>query len=401
LPGEGSAAGAIRNVLMLATAGELIVTSDDDISCTLWSDHERDGVVTLSGHRDPRRHRFYETRELALPGDTIVGVDLIQCFNGLIGLPVDAIVRTSASCDAGGACEDLLDAAASLGAPTVRIVYPGLAGDNGVDCPYRLLFSTGNAREQMASDSRLCRVALRSREVRRSVTTVTITHDPWCMLGCAALDNRHLFPPFVRLGRGEDGLFGIMTSVCNPPAFFAHIPHGVVHHSSRPPSYTRRDIASASRTRTTEVLSMLMHSCHIPRFIADPAARMRRLGQHLCEIGRLRRSEFVPLVRESVLEVRSWELKRIEADLNSASCSTAWRESANRYRETYLASAQHSEFSLPIEFRSGHLDSDSERFRAFVRSFGELVAAWPEIVSVAHRSSPGMLHDACAGSTVD
>jgi hypothetical protein len=384
---EGYAAGGNRNAVLLATAGRAVLSVDDDTECSPWSNPgvRLDGVE-FWGHSDARRHRFFASRDDARPS-AAVDADLMGAHERLLGQPLSALFAPAAGRAAvREPCEHVLEALSGhLPAARVRLTFAGLAGDSAVDCAYRLLFHSGDARAQMLSSEAIHRLALDSREVRRVVDCATVTHWSWCMTYCIGMDNTELLPPFSPRTYCEDGLFGALLAMCDPHAFFGHIPYGIVHDSERASSYGGDGQTSASCIRMWDVLLALLGRWHAPPTARESGDRLRAIGAYLAGLGDVSRSEFDDLLRTAVLERRCGDIAALDADLAAARRAPRyWRAEVRAYRDRFLASVARPGFFVPIEFsRSASAEDACRDVQAYVCDFGRLLSEWPDMVDAA------------------
>ena len=383
------AIGANRNLVVILTAGEHVLMADDDIVCEPW---RRDGGsqgIAVWGHTDPQDSEFFASREDARHAAARARVDLLAAHAALLGQPMpDLLASTAGEPDLGETCSHLIGALAEGRQPAVRLTFTGMAGDSGTYCPYSRLFASGPTQAKMAAGRDVFERALRSREVLRIASRATLTHDPRCMAGCMGLANRAGVPPFMPVGRNEDGVFGAMLHALDPLALFAHVPVGVVHDSSRPAVYEDRSMRSASETRVSELLILLARAAMQGALDTHPAVRLARLSGTLAELGRLDAGAFARHVTRVMLDSRAQQLGRIEAMVSrTAEYPPYWRSSLEEYRRTLVRSVARPDFFLPIEFQDAEgVEAGFRRLQEFVGGFGALLVTWPEIWTKAMAS---------------
>lgn len=88
----GYSTGANRNALLLHTAGEMTLQSDDDVVCSVGSHPERAGNITFSSDADPTELWFYGTREAARGDVTPSDQDLLSIHEILLGKPIVCVI---------------------------------------------------------------------------------------------------------------------------------------------------------------------------------------------------------------------------------------------------------------------------------------------------------------------
>jgi hypothetical protein len=379
VPGE---IGAGRNLGMAATAGEDVVMVDDDVVCTMWALAEREEKLHLVGHEDLRRWSFFSNRAEALALARPVRVNLLDEHERLLSRLLESSVDESGvPVDASLACRHLVSCLEGQLAGVVKVSTAGLAGDSGMYCPSQLMFQPWSAARACGGDPRTAEAALRGREVHRIAAMPLITHDSSCMAYCTGFANSTILPPFMPMGRNEDGTFGAMLASCDESALFAHLPFGVFHDSERRSTYDGEPLRGARETRLSEFIMWAVRTAVAGVVVKSPVERMRRIGQSLADFARLRPNEFRDLVRDVTLVVRGGALDRIDRQLGSdQSFARCWARTYDSYRKAFVASVTSDSFFLPVEF-AGLCDlADGYRaMQRFLGGFGGLIGVWPDV----------------------
>jgi len=372
--------GPARSALLLLAAGEQLLSVDDDMLLTPWSRPTRRDGLRLGGHVPLASTSYHQSRDGALEHAVSCSVDILREHESLLGQELGILLdRLSTPADLSSACPHSLDALVRNQAQTVLATFTGVAGDAGVYCPYRQLFGRGSDRVRLVNDPALFELAMHSREVLRVVDCHTVSHHPQLMGGCMGLENRRLLPPFLSLGRNEDGFFAAMLSLCAPQALFGQLSYGVVHNSAREAAYVA-DMQSATEVRIADVLAAVLRAEYsTPRASLSIQAHMARLGELLARLGEMNPRQFAALVTEVVLNKRCRELAAAER----RDASPHWRRALTVYRQTFVQHAKRPGFFVPVEFRAASPDEGFLKVQRFCRSFGELLNAWPGIWSAA------------------
>ena len=374
--------GRNRNAALLRTAGERLLMIDDDILCDPWVPTGTDAAVRIVGHVDTREWRFFPSRAEALSAVAHVELDVFAAHGNLLGRPLSVLLRGAGL---EHACAHIVSSATAGLDPAVRVTMAGLAGDSARYCPHRLLFLPGPLHELFKGEPATLATALSSREVHNVARSTTVTHDAMCMSYCVGIDNGHLVPPFMPIGRGEDSVFGAMLGYADRLALFAHLPFGVLHDSSRASAYGSDEMPSARQTRLSEVLLALTGDA--VRFVVSDsvAQRLVRLGQYLVDLGQVPGQEFIALVTRVALRLRCSQLDQLETSLASASGDlTRLRSALDEYRSVFRSSTSSPSFFLPLEFRgTGSIDDGFRRMQTFMTDFGSLIRLWPDIWEAA------------------
>jgi hypothetical protein len=377
--------GANRNLLLLMTAGEHVVTVDDDVVCESWAADGRDDGLALMGHQQELFEiAFFSNRATAFDTVARTAADLFAAHEALLGRSLPALIAGSLrSADLTGGCAHLRSALEEGRPLVVRATFAGLAGDAGVYCPYRLLFSAGPLRRLLLESPLTFETAMTSREAARIVRTNVVTHDCGCMAPCMGVANREVVPPFMPIGRNEDGVFGAMLAAFDAATLFGHVPVGVLHDSNRPSERPTGPILSATASRLSDlIISVVIRSRFFRTSTGD--GWLREMGQRFIELAELGSRDLAAFVTETTVKERGLELAQIAEVIGGGNCPEHWRDALTRYRDQLGASLATEAFFLPSEFHGfGTVEKGFLALQAFMLSFGRLVACWPDLWSAA------------------
>ena len=183
------------------------------------------------------------------------------------------------------------------------------------------------------------------------------------MSSTLGVDNRRILPPFMPATRGEDTIFGLTLMRCIGDAFMGHLPMAMLHVPVETRQFAREALwLDAGRVALKHVLWCCIASAPFGPTDIDDESRIRSLGRRLVDLGSLPEPEFreargapgIDRRDAGVLGRRPAALSRHVA--GGAAARGLWRPG----RRSALA-------------------------RELVRSFGELLAAWPALVESARR----------------
>jgi hypothetical protein len=383
--------GSSRNLLLLLTAGEHILTVDDDVICDTWALRGDADSVSLMGHQQERLHtHFWPDRASAFEAIDRMPIDVLTVHGALLGHSLPTLIATSPrAVDLAQGCGHLRSALAEGRPLVVKVTLTGLAGDAGTYCPYRLLFSGGPLRARLWADSEAFTTALRSRDVTRIAPTRIVTHDSSCMATCMGLANSAPVPPFMPVGRNEDGVFGAMLSACDPSVAFGHVPFGIIHDSDRTSERTGTAMLSATESRVSELILSLVTRTSLPEASTTPAAAMRRTGQAISALGEMDGRALMDLATTVTREIREREFAHAMRAAEDARCPDYWRRELREYRRVFLESSTTPAFFLPIEFHGlGSVEAGYRALGGFFRDLGRLVDSWPDMWQRARVLNP-------------
>ncbi len=381
-----------RNIILLLTSGENVLLVDDDMVCDVWRPRSFRHAITLGGHRELRNIAFYRRRADVCERLVPATVDLLSAHETVLGRAVRSLAtRNDPTVETRHACPRLRGAVRGVRPALVRLTFTGIAGDAGVTYPDRFLFSTGTWKTVLAGSRRLFETAFRSREVCKVSNRYIIMHEFSCMGGCLGLSNTSVSPPFLPVGRNEDGLFGATLSAIDRQTVGCHVPYAVVHGSARSPRYTTGRFPSTSETRTAEVLIALISSWAPKIRATQSPRRLISLGHWLRDLATLRRPDFVGVTSLAALKTRERELSVIESALADRNpYPTYWRRDLVRYQAMLLKNVHKRSFLLPLEFhRARTINAGYDEFRTLVHSASELFAEWPALWTKARNKLSG------------
>ena len=388
--------GSGRNIATLLTAGRPVLMQDDDVAAGVWTDEGVQEGLAVGGHVDLRAWRFFETRDQAHAAIRFVDVDIAAAHGSVLGLSLGHLLaHVGDRVDYEQACPHMIAALNDAARRKVRVTFAGLAGDAARNCSHSLLFRSGAVRQQLWEDEALFMRAVRSREVAVASRRLVVTHDPACVGYCMGIDNATTVPPFMPIGRNEDGVWGATLAFIDPRALYAHLPWGVWHDSNRPSRY-ETPMPSARQSRVSEFLLFVITRVATATFATAQADRLRHLGRLFGEVAALPPADFRALVAEAKLSVMSQELTRAEAATFDPACPTHWRRAVDEYQRVFRESVVRPNYFLPIEFRTDSPDDGFARLQRFVGDFGELLIWWPEIWEAARSMN---LEDRTEGPT--
>jgi hypothetical protein len=377
--------GANRNALLLATAGELIVMTDDDTvyKTAVLGIIEKNLELTSI---DPTVLRFYTDRRESLATVRAADVDIVSCHEKLLGRSI-----TGCESSLGPDCTFIMDRLGPdsthlLGRmPTVvSATMSGVWGDSGLGSPNAVLELLGESRNlTMRSKAEYVR-ATNCREVFRGVSRYTISDGALFMATNAGLDNRTLLPPFIPAGRNEDGIFALTLRACAEHALIGHLPFAI-HHA---PDEARQFPPGAfldTAPRIADIIAALMRS-----FIPSPGHRsmaenLSAMGKLFVDLGTLETDDFEEQIKSIWLATASRYIGFLEylLDLHHGQ-PDFWAKDVLTLIENFKDFIVHRSPAVPRELAGiQSTEQAKESCKRLVRKFGELLRWWPVIYGAA------------------
>lgn len=373
--------GANRNALLLHTIGDLTFSTDDDIICrTADSPGKKEGRVAFSSGGDPVDLWSFPDRETALRSMSYVEQDILALHEQWLGKePASYFAKY------GQNCEVLFDEAEphflhrlQTQSNRVALTFNGTVGDCAWDNAYYHLFQRNETHERLTRSEQEYLSARGSREMAQVTSNITVTEqtNPVYTM-CLGLDNRGLLPPFPPVGRAEDLAFGAMLSKWVDAPYAVHLPWVLLHAPPQKRSYLGREVFTVS-------LSSCLIYC-IGLFDAGlgttPAEKLRKLGRHVEEAGRLSEEAFEEFVHSHIRQSMSASIMQLEERMqNDGGASPAfWARDVKEF----IALARRSA-SMPVD-QLYEIEGGRESIQSLMVRFGQVLAWWPEIVGTAKR----------------
>jgi hypothetical protein len=385
--GNWPTCGTNRNALLLATAGELFVMADDDTAYQSIASVEHDNNLALTSLNDLTDIRYFDDRAELSAAVHAADVGILSCHEKLLGRSVPGCLS--------GIGPDCTLEAVEIGPElayrlrrtpaAVRATMSGYWGDSGMGSPNAAFELLGESRElAMRSKADYVR-AKTSREVFRSVPRYTISGGSLFMTMSAGFDNRTLLPPFIPVGRGEDGLFSLTMQACVDGSLIGHLPLAVSHA----PDELRRFPPGAfldPTPRLAETVAAAMSSFTPAPGPRSVSSRLAAMGRHLMDLSSLSTSDFEDQLRTSWLSAAGRYIGFLEhlLDLYHGQ-PDYWAKDVLSFIEIFGDFVVNGSPAVPLELREGPVEQARESCRRLVGKFGELLYWWPVIDGAAKR----------------
>ena len=390
--GCGRTTGANHNAQLLFCAGEAFLSVDDDSTARFAPIPGGDSALELSSGYHAPATWFYPDRAGAMKAVPFEHGDVIAIHERLLGRPVaNCISEYSRDNDL------LVDNLGSRllrgieqGHAEVLVTQTGLVGDAGTPNLPAVSRLTGESRDRLVRSEAAYRQAMRSREIVRGRSRLTMTDNPFLSTGPAlALDNRRLLPAFFPVLRNTDGIFGLTLRATIESGCIAHLPWALEHVPSEDRPIPQDALARlASRSVTHEFITAAIHSFpSIPGGQGTRTDRIVALGRHLRAVGSLDNRAFLEFLRPWIWRAKSVAIAALVDDLATHDNRPAyWTADVHRYLDTLREALADSGYFSPADLPPVRGDADpGDLTRRLVRRFGELLTWWPAMVARAQR----------------
>jgi hypothetical protein len=389
LPGADHpvATGANRNALLLHAVGDMGLQVDDDTVCSVAPAPEAHGGLHLSSQPDPTQFWFFAQDEPVLPPGGFRDEDFLALHERLLGKEVGACLASrTASAD-----RDLEAANTGFfrklqaGTGRVAVTAAGVVGDSGMASAVYLLTLEGASRERLLASERVYRSTLAGHQLMRAAPQATLCDGAFCMALNLGLDNRRLLPPFMPVGRNQDGIFAAILRSCFPGALQGFLPWMVQHQPPqrrRPGSVTLGQ--SAARVSSGQVIQALVGSFVPGPDWRDARANLRALGKTLKELGRAARADFEEVVRLHLWNQMSGLASRLAAQLNKYGRQPGfWANDVRQILAALEEALPDPHYPLPFDLSPAPGDDPPAVLQRLIARFGGLLEIWPDMIEAA------------------
>jgi hypothetical protein len=394
--------GASRNALLLATTGEAVYCTDDDVVGRLMAPLQPKPGLELTSRFDPAHYEFFVEEAAAFGADRAASANLVATHEQLLGRDLREI--SSLPVTVGPALDrDLAERLARGG--RVIVTSMGFSGDCGWGSPSTYVVAP--FRPEVFADLTHSETAyarqLTSRQMRRVVVRPTICDASWFMSYAFGLDNRRLLPPVFPVQRGTDIIFARMLYAVVQDACFGHVPLAVTHEPTEPRAFNQGEVfRSASGFDLYELILACLDGFQAPQ--GDDPQRLLALGRHLEMIGTLDPPDFERVISSQMERSRLRLIEQLERRLEErGGAPSFWADDVRRYIELVEARLGQGDPWVPLDLLARSERSEVEAAalaRDLVASYGALVAAWPDMLQAARelRRSEIVAEKCCDGA---
>ena len=360
---DGAGAGANFNAVLLAAAGGLAISTDDDVFC--------ESAVPRRG----RKPCGPEYTEDGFPLDFLYAASRESVVAQVEARDIDVIAEHRRFLGARAA--DILPVALPGDAGTVTVTSPGTYGDSGFGRARTALALEGRSRQTLLeagySEARL------SREVLRIAETDLVGPSLHFMAMQAGYDCRETIPPFLPLGRNPDGFFIFLLRLLRPSSLTAFLGFGFLHDPPERRSFNPESMTDF-KPHLSELLMSLALRCRPSSRTAKPKERFAELGGELEASAFLGKGDFVHLLHEAWAKGAAAYAGNLERLLQAhGRTPAAWAKDVNDHLDKVLEMLR--EPSLLFGGRGCGLTA--EQVRGHAGKYGRLLKIWPDLFDAA------------------
>jgi len=372
--------GSAQNCILLDTADEHILSVDDDVICRLARHPGFLPHVNIQSHSPAREQWFFrnhaELLEFATWRDNI---DLLKEHEQLLGsslintlLDLDPLRQEEMT-----VCPHITKVLLGDTAARVLLTFSGVAGDSGAYASWPWLTAQEPSLSRLLLGKTSMNAALASREILSVARQPTITHDNFFQSMAFGLANNTALPPFLPIGRNQDGVFGTLIQLMAPGSV-AHLPIAVLHE---PP--TKR-LTSFPDFRLADLIDATIRRLS-PTYRIGSKNLLEMVGRELEYIAYLGPSDFL----EQLSEARDVYFQQILTSIDLALATGMnrqkyWLTLLLRFRRQTVTARLSRSALFPLEVQHGTGRSDAvTASRNVLRDTASLLQSWVHMTECA------------------
>lgn len=373
--------GSAQNTILLDCLDKHILCVDDDVLCRTVTHPERRAGALVQGHLNPREQWFFSSRSKLR---TNVSWDCeCQLFSEqiqILGKKLSSIVLSEDRETAHShlICPHLHKVITTDCSARVLITVPGVVGDSGAYSFLPWLTIRGRSLSRLVQDEEAMNAALASRQLLSVSQQTTVTHNEFCQSMAIGLANDSDLPPFLPIGRNQDGAFGTLIQLSSPGAI-AHLPIAVSHLPCVP-----RKSQAIPEFRIAEMIIALMKLVCPPHRIGS-AGVVALIGRELEYIATLPSAELLEQLTRASDFYFDGVLASVEQSLAEQKDRPAFFLIAvKEYRDLLEQARCEAAAMIPVEFRAHlRLSEAVAVLRSILISWGRVLQIWPDMVECA------------------
>ena len=380
--------GANRNALLLGTLGALVLCVDDDTRCVPVEHPNRSTILSMTESNSEdiwigefRQNRFWQTSG--------TGVDILEIHDAMLGRNVREIIqryKSSSDITFEVICSHLLKSIES-GDGRVLTTRNGSYGHAGTYSSLGLLAVTEyENRKRIMRSKKTYECALQGGEILRVVKAPTISHRSRIMTTFVGLDNTDFLPPFMPVGRNEDGIFSTVITKCFQNSYCGQIPWALFHAGTEAKTLPCSLIESAGHLRLCDIITSCIDFWTHSVTRTGNSERLGELGSLLQSVAAQKTRDFVEFLRHQLGQQVDEEILRWQQLIHLYHASPAfWAADVRTWIDGRIQAARRADFMIPRELGSaGSLDEMTVRVQDLVGQFGRLLTEWPNIVDAVN-----------------
>ncbi len=359
---DGKGSGRNYNAIMLAAAGGIAVSTDDDVLCR---------PAVRRGGRGASTTAFTKA---AFPLDYLYRKDREEILADIEPVDVDVAAEHLRFLGAGAA--ELTDGQLPNGAGIVTVTSPGTYGDSGFGRARTVLSLKGRARDEMTA--RGYSELKYSREVLRIAETNLVGPSMSFMAMQSGWDCRGLLPPFLPVGRNPDGFFAFVHRLLDPSSLTAFLGFGFLHDSREQRSFEPESLTDF-KPYLSELLMALALRCRPSSGTEGVKERFRELSENLGEAASLGTSGFAHFLHDAWSEGAGAYATSLEEALDGDCLPEEWGKDTQAHLEAVYEMLREPSYL----FGKRGCGLSVEQVRNHAAGYGRLLGIWPDLLEAA------------------
>lgn len=359
------------NYSMLAGAGRLLVSIDDDIiskpALSLMAEEEAGDPTgpesSDAGSREyslayiDAKNHYFENRKSLLAKVQEVDIDILSAYKKFLGKTLSSFVKD---------LDPELDS-------TIMLASPGLYGDSGMGSARGVLSLSGKARQALMEEG-YNKLKL-AREVLRIPPKITLSKNAKLMASMSAFYNKLPFVPFLPCGRNSDGASGLISRILYPKSATAFMDFGLYHSQPERGFFPIEQLLHFVPGLADMIMALAI--AYMPsEEVVDPTERYRELGSTFEKIAGQNTGHFVEIVHNAFSMQYMAVVEHLESLLDEYNRQPAdWAEDC----DIHIASINEVLREPHALFGKRGCGLSVDRVRHHIAMFGALLAEWPDI----------------------
>ncbi len=374
--------GATRNALLLHTAGERCLQVDDDTICAVAAAPGAQAGLALTSNPEVPESWFFGEAGEALDAVSFTDEDFLSVHEAFLGKPLHRCINAHTE---GDLHVDDFDAhfLRNMQVPEARVAvsFAGAVGDSGMRTNVPRVFSRDATYERLVDTAQTYQTNVNTRHLLRAASRPSITNGASCMTMNIGLDNRSLLPPFMPVGRNEDGIFGAALRMCFQQAYRAYLPYVVRHAPPERRSHNAHEIRFEFFNANDILVRLMLSTEGWPR--TDGAPALQALGRYLKDIGALSRAAFVDFAGGVCRQAVGHQVSHVQRLLAEDRVAPAyWVEDVQRFLATAQEAVTQENLCVPVDLE-GNPHERLALLQDLISQFGALLICWPTLVEAA------------------
>lgn len=380
--------GAVRNALLLESAGQPLLFLDDDVQCRSIPVPGSKNQIKWGASKTDFETWFFSSRE-DLDRSKPEPDSLVSLHEDALNLPGLPDLR----CQDVSQCSELEDVSVRLinylrrsREAAVVVSGCGVLGDPGIDSPLPFLLGGPSTIERFLADERTFREATRNRMVLQGPTRLLVSESMGCMTYCLGVDNTAILPPFLPIYRAEDYVFSALVQQCIPGALFAISPRAVLHTPAEERRFPPNSIVqNIGQFRAGEIIAALIRKADISLPTSDSS--LRAMGGRLSDLADQDEVGFHATLQATMQPLLVQWIQVLENILHFyAPHPSVYRSVLQQSETKVLGILNEAQSLIPSDIVGAGTSHDSlVRFQLLVHRFGQFLQSWPNIVAANQR----------------